>query len=102
MAAPYGGVRQSTYEDLEASLLELARVYANARQAGNTGLCRTCRDVVIEAKNHSRMAALNPRVSAARRLVKAEMREWMLVWLESPEVFGPWVTLRKRQPLPGL
>ncbi len=101
VAAPYGGVRQSSFADLEASLLELAGVYLSARETGNHGLCRACRDVVIEAKNHARLAALNPRVSQMQRLVKAEMREWMLVWLENPEVFAPWVALRKRRLLPG-
>ena len=101
VAAPYGGVRQSSFGDLETSLLELAGVYLSARETGNPGLCRTCRDVVIEAKNHAGLAAQNPRVSEMQRLVKSEMREWMLVWLENPEVFAPWVALRTRRPLPG-
>jgi hypothetical protein len=34
-------------------------------------------------------------VDAEKRRQKAEMTEWMLVWLENPGIFAAWVTQRK-------
>lgn len=101
VAAPYGGVQQASFADLEDSLRELSRVYLRAREEGNRELCRACREVVIEAKDHARLAGRNPRLPEAERSIKAEMREWMLVWLESPDVFEPWVALRKQRLFPA-
>lgn len=32
----------------------------------------------------------------SKRAEKAEMAQWMLVWLENPEVFPAWAEARKR------
>jgi len=83
------GVRQADLDELERSLLALAAVYDGARQAADRATQTRCRQLVIEAKAHARMA-----LSRGRR-EKAEMVEWMLVWLENPGVFSTWVRLRK-------
>ena len=88
---PWAGVRQKTFEELEQSLLELGRVYAEAVSGGRRDLARYCRKQVIGAKDRARFAARNP----ARRAEKEEMVEWMLVWLGDPAVFPAWVELRK-------
>jgi hypothetical protein len=36
------------------------------------------------------------RFQSKSRPDKAEMAEWMLVWLENPEVFPAWVDARKK------
>jgi hypothetical protein len=86
---PYCGVRQTTLEELEASLIELEQVY----HQGSPELQRYCRRVVIEAKDHARLASRHPR----HRALKEEMVRWMLVWLENPEVFETWARLRRQQ-----
>jgi hypothetical protein len=94
--APFAGVRQSSYELLERSLLEMQKVYSAAMAAGDQKGARYARRLVIEAKDHARMASRSPRVAVEKRAQKAEMIEWMLVWLDYPEVFPEWVKLRKR------
>jgi len=88
IAQPFGGVRQTSFEELEASLLELGKEYARSPAA--------CRRAVIQAKDHARLASKNPKVDESKRLQKAEMVEWMLVWLENPGIFESWVVLRKQ------
>lgn len=90
------GVRQDTFEDLERTLLALLREYEEARSAGNAGRQKQCRQAVIEAKDHARWAARRPSVSENRKAIKAEMIQWMLVWLEDPAVFPLWLKLRKK------
>ena len=95
VAQPFAGIRQSNFEELESSLIEMERVYAQAREAGNRARAQYCRNQVIEAKDHARLSASSPSATAERKLQKEEMIQWMLVWLENPAVFEEWVKLRK-------
>ena len=82
------GVDQSSMETLEVSLLALLEVYRQGPQ-------RDCRRLVIQAKDHARWASRRAKDNL-RRIQKQEMVDWMLVWLESPEVFPVWLRVRKQ------
>jgi len=92
---PYAGIRQHTLQELEQSLREMLRVYTEATAAGHRDRARYCRRQVIAAKDRARFIAANPRTPAEKQAEKQEMVQWMLVWLENPEVFPPWVDARK-------
>ena len=94
-AQPYGGVRQKTFEDLEQSLVEMELVYSGASERGDRATAQYCRNVVIAAKDHARLAARSPKTSPEKKAQKEEMVDWMLVWLDNPGVFPAWVKLRK-------
>jgi hypothetical protein len=82
IAQPWLGVVQHSLDDLRDSLLELSKVYTE-----RPDLQRYCRDQVITAKDRARgMSAKKP--------VKTEMVEWMLVWLDDPSVCPQWVQIR--------
>lgn len=98
---PYAGVRQHTFEELEQSLRELQQVYADAMSTDNRERARYCRRQVIAAKDRARFLAGNPRTAPQKQAQKEEMAQWMLVWLENPEVFPPWVEARKKALQPG-
>ncbi len=96
IAQPMGGVRQGSFEELEASLLELENEYAIAVTHGDRTRANACRRAVIQAKDRARLISRSEKVDAEKRRQKAEMTEWMLVWLENPGIFESWVTLRKK------
>ena len=83
--APWCGVRQHGLADLEESLRAFSCVYA---ERGD--LRRLCRDRVIAAKDRARWIARRANADEALRARKAEMVEWMLVWLGDPAVFPVW------------
>ena len=93
---PYAGIRQRTFEELERSLREMLLAYAAAVAADDREQARYCRRQVIFAKDRAKLVAKNPRTPLENRARKAEMAQWMLVWLENPEVFPAWVEARKR------
>jgi hypothetical protein len=93
---PWAGVRQHTFEELEESLRALGRVYAEALEAGDRARACYCRRQAIGAKDRARFLAANPRTSEEKKAAKTEMAQWMLVWLENPDVFPAWVEARKR------
>ena len=86
---PWAGIRQHTLEDLEESLRGMLEVYRAATAAGDRERARYCRRQVIAAKDRAKFLA-------RRKPEKAEMAQWMLVWLENPEVFPAWVEARKK------
>lgn len=91
--APWGGVRQHTFEELAESLLEMEREYA----AGDAARRALCRKLVIEAKDRARRVAAAGGATEDTRARKREMTEWMLIWLENPGIFPVWVELRRRK-----
>jgi hypothetical protein len=93
---PYAGVRQHTFEELNQSLRELLAVYLEARVAGDRQRARYCRRQVIAAKDRAKFLAINPKTTPEKRAEKREMAQWLLIWLENPEVFPIWVDTRKR------
>ena len=92
---PYAGIRQHTFEELEASLREMLEVYT-AAVGQDPARARYCRRQVIAAKDRAKFLAASPRTAPGKKAEKQEMAEWMLVWLENPEVFPAWVEARKR------
>ena len=93
---PYAGVRQHTFEELESSLREMLELYREATASGDRERARYARRQVIAAKDRANFLARNPRTPAEKRAQKEEMAQWMLVWLETPEVFPAWLEARKR------
>lgn len=93
---PYAGIRQHTFEELELSLGEMLAVYTEAMAAGNRERARYARRQVIAAKDRARFLAQSPRTAPEKREQKEEMLQWMLVWLENPEVFPAWVAVRRK------
>ena len=93
---PYAGIRQHTFEELEQSLVDVLQVYREALSAGQRDRARYCRRQVIAAKDRAKFLAITPRTTPEKRTKKEEMVQWMLVWLENPEVFPAWVDARKK------
>ena len=87
---PWCGVRTKSFEELERSLLDLEHVYTGSLETRGT-----CRKLVIQAKDRTRFASRNLKVDADTRAIKEEMVRWMLVWLDDPAMFEPWVRRRK-------
>jgi len=81
------GVRQGTFEELEATLLRLVEEY----EQGDAPRRMAVRRLVITAKDHARLASRNPE----KRADKEEMILWLTTWLENPPLFGDWVKIRR-------
>ena len=87
LSAMVEGVRQTSFDELENSLVRLLDEY----ERGGAEHRQRVRELVIAAKDHARWAGRNP----DRREQKEEMAAWMLTWLENPPVFPQWARLRR-------
>lgn len=70
------GVRQTSLDEAERTLVALAGLYPQYP--------RETRKLVIEAKDHARLARHD------------ELVEWMIVWVNDPALFPAWVRLRRQ------
>jgi hypothetical protein len=86
------GVRQDSFEHLEATLLALAGEYS----AGDLLRQKAVRGLVKLARQHAEWASRNRKLGEERRAQKLEMELWIRTWLENPPLFADWVALRKR------
>ena len=84
LAPLLAGVDIHSLEGAERTLLELAGEYGSQPHAA-----RKC---VIEAKDKLRWALRRH----PEDVVKSEMLLWVMTWLENPESFELWLSLRKR------
>jgi hypothetical protein len=91
ISAPWRGVNAHSIDELEVSLRELSEIYESRQD-----LRRYCRDQVITAKDRARWASRSPKADENARRTKAEMLEWMLVWLGDPAIFPEWAGLRRQ------
>ena len=99
---PYSGIRQHSFQELEESLIGMLQVYLDSVAADNRDRARYCRRQVIAAKDRAKFLAHSPRLTPEKQAQKEEMAQWMLVWLENPEVFPAWVEARKNALSTGL
>lgn len=57
---------------------------------------RLMREIAIKGKDRASMISKNPKVTAEKRREKEEIAEWFRIWLQTPEVFENWITLRQK------
>jgi len=64
--------------------------------AGDKEGIRLIRHDVIHAKERARELSQSQKSTPESRAMNAEIAEWLTIWLQSPEIFDNWVTLRRR------
>ena len=92
LAVTVEGVRQSTFEELEDSLIRFTEAYERADRLRQTALRR----LAIKAKDHARLATRSKNATPEKQAEKAEMILWLTTWLENPPLFPEWIQLRRR------
>ena len=65
------------------------------RKKDREGL-RRVHETALKGKQRAEMIARNRNADEKRRSEKAEIAEWLSVWLKQPEIFGDWLELRQR------
>lgn len=82
------GVRLDSFDNLQRTLTALADLYEH----GDTSV----RSIVLLAKQRARWAGQRAK-DEQKRAEKEEMAEWLLVWLEHPNVFPIWAGMRRKR-----
>lgn len=80
---------ENTFKNVENLRQKFAR--ANDREG-----MRALRQKVQQARERAVMISRNTNVNSIKREEKAEIAEWFKIWLETPELFASWLSLRKK------
>ncbi|MBV8856889.1 MAG: hypothetical protein JOZ02_08175 [Acidobacteria bacterium] len=84
----------STFEEAAASIRRLDNLRKQFRRKGDKEGLRRVQETVLKGKQRAQMIARNQSVNERKRAEKAEMAEWFTVWLNQPEIFEDWLSLR--------
>ena len=84
----------STFEEAAASIRRLDNLRKQFRRKGDREGLRRVQETVLKGKQRAQMIARNPAVNERKRDEKAEMAEWFTVWLNQPDIFEDWLSLR--------
>ncbi len=82
------GEAEQTLKRLE----NLCRKYRSARDKKGEAYCRR---IALLGRRRAELISRNRRVSRQKRLQKEEIANWFRIWLETPDLFEDWLSLRK-------
>ena len=82
-------------EQAEKSIGGIDELYRKFKQTGDRAGVRFAFEAARAARQNAVELSQLPHLSAARRREYAEVAEWFAVWLQTPDLFTSWVSLRK-------
>jgi hypothetical protein len=85
----------STFDEAAASIKRLDNLRKQFQRKGDREGLRRVQETVLKGKQRAEMIARNPAVNERKRAEKTEMAEWFTVWLNQPELFADWLSLRR-------
>src|SRR5438270_393306 len=84
----------STFEEAAVSIRRLDNLRKQFKRTNDREGLRRVSETVLKGKRRAQMIARNAAVNERKRAEKAEIAEWFTVWLNQPEIFEDWLTLR--------
>ncbi|MGI8918213.1 MAG: hypothetical protein ACR2H6_06390 [Pyrinomonadaceae bacterium] len=81
-----------------ASLKKIHELLLQAQGDSNEQNLRELREAAIQAGREAQLVARSKIVTEEDRKVAREIVEWIRVWLQQPELFDDWLSLRQRSP----
>lgn len=88
-------LRFSTFDEAAASIRRLENLRRQFQRKNDREGLRLVREAALKGKRRAQMIARNAKVDARKRAEKSEMTEWFTVWLNQPEIFEDWLSLRQ-------
>lgn len=85
-------------EEAENTLIRLENLRQRFLATSDKKGVDYCRRVGRLGRRRAELIAHNRRVSPRKRDEKTEIAMWFEVWVESPEIFPAWLSLRKKTP----
>ena len=85
----------STFDEAAGSIKRLDNLRKQFERKGDRDGLRRVRDAALKGKQRAQMIARNSKVAERKRAEKEEMAGWFTVWLNQPEIFEEWLSLRR-------
>ncbi|HMV85934.1 MAG TPA: hypothetical protein PKC13_22255 [Blastocatellia bacterium] len=92
----FGGLTAcGTLSEAEATLKRIDELYRQFQQAGDRTGVRFARQAAQRIKRHASALSQSPKTPPPGCKEAEEIAQWATIWLQSPDLFAPWMALRK-------
>jgi len=91
-------VKPLTLKQAETLIRKLERLRGTFGPTSDHSRLRELKDSAISARQAALSLAKHRQLEAVRRVEQAEIAQWLLVWLQTPDLFDAWLELRRRSP----
>jgi len=88
----------SSLQAAAASLRKIDDLRKEAEAESSQQSLQHLREVIMQASQEARLLARSKIVAEADRAVAKEIAEWIHIWLQQPELFEDWLSLRQLSP----
>jgi len=85
-----------TLEEAEKTLERLEMLRQKYIAGGDDKGFEYCRRIALAGRRRAELISRDRRVRETKRQQKKEIAHWFQVWLETPDIFGSWLALRKK------
>lgn len=79
----------------EKTLRDLDERFQRFKAENDPASMERCRQIILKGKKRALMISTNTKVSAKKREEKAEIAQWFTLWLQTPDVFWQWLSIRQ-------
>lgn len=85
----------SDFRQTLASIRQIENLRRKFQSENDREGLRLVRETALKGKQRAQMIAKNEKVEPKKREEKQEIVEWFTIWLQSPEIFENWISLRQ-------
>jgi hypothetical protein len=85
----------STFIEAEQTLKTLEILCRKYEAVSDKKGVEYCRQIAVLGRRRAELISRNKRVRMDKRLQKKEIAAWFSIWLETPDIFDDWLSLRK-------
>ena len=94
--AAFASGKPLRFQQAEAFILKLEALRNEIEPAGNKADLRSAQKIAVDARRLAHSMARDLTLSPTIRNEQAEIAEWIAVWIQTPNLFGEWLELRRR------
>jgi hypothetical protein len=80
------------------SIFKLDDLRKQFEQEGNRAGLQRLRELALEVKRELQLVARSKAVGQRKRREAKETAQWLIIWLQDPQIFPDWLSLRRRTP----
>jgi hypothetical protein len=93
---PLNEVNFGTLEDAETTIGKLAAARRRFQDESNKAGLRRVRELALRWKQDAQSVAGSGAIEQKKKLESREIAQWLTVWLQEPDLFEDWLSLRRR------
>lgn len=86
----------SNLASAEASFEAIEKARSAAERNGNAEQLKRLRELMVQYRQEAQLVSRSKIIPQLERSVANEISHWLTVWLEQPQLFPDWLSLRQR------